>query len=212
MKCRTYLATLLISMFATAHSAMPSFLEDYQAELGEYYDFLHAGLSYIDDGNPKVIVESSCVTTSDFLESCSEGATSYIFGQYILENGGKLFVSDINSTSVARARKGYRNLFNATPDNFTDCEVIETLATFPSCLVDLAYFAIAEDSFKAQYQSLKQLTAVLKRISENAVILIDFRFPAGEKPPLIERYLNARGWESLTVGQKKAFVHKIAEN
>lgn len=206
-----FILVALISVFTKAYSIMPDLLENHQEELGEYYEFLHKGLSLIDDGRPNVLVQTTCSSSSDFLEACKDGATTYVFAQYALENQAFHFISDINGASVAKSRKGYKKLFGKEPSFFLNCELTSTLASFPSYEIDLGYFVVTEDSFKGQYQSLKQITTLLKRVSPKAVILIDFQFPKGAKVPLIERYLIARGWKSEDEGQKKVFFRKSPE-
>ena len=204
MRLVILISLLLAATFEVkAHPVLDGLLSPKDAR----YPGFSAMLKWLDQNNPKVVVETG--TARYGTRGCSDrfdGCSSVIFSKWARGRDVDFYSVDISAANIQQAKGAVH------PDNrmhFIVSDSIPFLQNFAS-KIDLLYL----DSFDfdgrnpgpSQRHHLYEITAAFDKLQPNSIVgLDDCRLVHGGKCTLVEQYLRDRHFIEVTVGYQKIF-------
>lgn len=171
-------------------------------------------LELLSDRNAKNIIETG-TSRKGLTATRGDGAGTFVFGKWAMQNNAKLSSVDINKDAVLECKVEVKNQELQDTVTVVLDDSLNFLANYKE-LVDFLYLdsydysrTDTEVQVKSQEHHLKEFEAIESRLHKDTIVLIDdCGLPGGGKGKTVVTYMEAKGWEVLIDAYQILLVHE----
>jgi predicted O-methyltransferase YrrM len=171
-------------------------------------------LELLSDRNAKNIIETG-TSRKGLTATRGDGAGTFVFGKWAMENNAKLSSVDINKEAVQECKVEVKNQELQDTVTVVLDDSLNFLANYKE-QVDFLYLDSydycridTEIQVKSQEHHLKEFEAIESRLHKDTIVLIDdCGLPGGGKGKTVVTYMEAKGWEVLIDAYQILLVHQ----
>lgn len=171
-------------------------------------------LQLLSERNAKNIVETG-TSRNGLSATRGDGAGTFVFGKWAMQNNAKLYSVDINESAVKECNVEVENqelqdtVTVVLDDSLQFLDAFEEtvdflyLDSYDYCRVD------TDIQLKSQEHHLKEFMAIESQLHKDTIVLIDdCGLPGGGKGKTVVPYMEQKGWEVLIDAYQILLVHQ----
>ena len=171
-------------------------------------------LELLSDRNAKNIIETG-TSRKGLTATRGDGAGTFVFGKWAMQNNAKLSSVDINEDAVQECKVEVKNQDLQDTVTVVLDDSLRFLANYKE-QVDFLYLDSYDYSrtdtaiqVASQVHHLKEFEAIESRLHKDTIVLIDdCGLPGGGKGKTVVTYMETKGWEVLIDAYQILLVHQ----